>query len=708
MPQPTPPAAPLPAPADPALPGVSRRVLVADKTFPRYSEGDVLELSDGRLLLAVTRKGGAGDFAAGTVIGLFSRDGGLSWDDAPHVIRAPWGDVVDVMSVSLCRTPRGLHLFFLGRGKNAQSDTRVYQLLSVDDGKTWGEPILVSTRGGYHVVNNARVLRTAAGRLIVPSAWVAGPIGKQFNAQRVFCYLSDDDGRSWRTSNDLVLDGKPLMEPGVAECADGSIYMTIRTALGHLYEARSRDGGATWADFRATDLPAPAAPSTVVRAPGGDALWMLWCDNARGNWKGRTRIVFADSKDHGRTWSAPRFVESDPRGSFGYTSVTPVGGDHVLLTYYDWRDRGQPPFDGTSLRSRLIPRAWFDGQPTPPVFRTAPDPVLRQDNADGGKIVSTNAGLLTDGDRWRLWYTHGALGPKGEHLRVEYAGSRDAGRTWTKTADADNGVLPLKGDTASVYHPCVHREGDRLVLFAWRNAGGGDSALYRYVSADDGKTFVRSPERPLIAAWSAKPAVKAAAGEGRACNDAYHVLRNDDDGTYELFAACIEPAAEERQVFKHDNAAGKVRVIGHATSKNGIDWSPLKVVLEPDLAHGDPPDTQFYGLHVFRHRGFYLGLLHTFHADAQVIQPEWAWSHNGVNWTRTKIPCIPLGDEGRFDSRMICFGQPVLTADELIWLYAGSDWRHNAFKAGEVATSIGRATLPRPELESWLDALPKP
>jgi hypothetical protein len=563
------------------------------------------------------------------------------------------------------------------------------------------------------VVNNARVLRTSKGRLIVPAAWVPGDIGKMFNAQRVFCYYSDDDGFSWRESNDVVLDGKALMEPGAAECADGSLYMTIRTALGHLYEARSGDGGATWADLRATSLPAPAAPSTVVRAPGGDALWMFWCDNARGNWKGRNRIVFAASRDNGRTWGESRPVESDPRGSFGYTSVTPVRG-HILLTYYDWRDHGQRDFDQTHLRERLIPRAWFEGGPTPPIFRAAPEPVLRKDQSWEGTLISANSGLLVEADRWRLWYTSGDLNPTGEHLRVCHAESKDAGKTWEKPRRADapeggtNVVLPPNAKTGKFYHPSVHRDGDRIAMFVWRNAGGGDSALYRYVSTDDGNTFARSPDRPLIASWSAAAAVKAAAGDGRESNDAFGVVRNAD-GTWEYFAASIEKAADPRQVFKQDNAPGHVRVIGHATSANGVDWSPVKIVLEPDPAHaGDAWDTQFYGLQVFRRRGFYLGLLHTFHADSQVIQPEWAWSHNGVNWTRTKTPCIPLGDEGRFDSRMIVFGSLVVTDAEVVWLYSGYDRRHNAFREGEVASAIGRATLPLAELDAWLESLPRP
>src|SRR6266545_4788856 len=125
-------------------PGMSRLVCVASKKYPRYSEADMIGVWEDRLLMAVTRKEGAGDFARGTIIGVFSDDGGLSWDDEPRVIVEPWDDVVDVMSVSFCASTRGTHLFFLGRGKNAKEDTRIYYVLSEDEGKTWGKPVRVS------------------------------------------------------------------------------------------------------------------------------------------------------------------------------------------------------------------------------------------------------------------------------------------------------------------------------------------------------------------------------------------------------------------------------------------------------------------------------------------------------------------------------------------------------------------------------------
>lgn len=689
-------------PSSDSLPGVSRLICRPTKQFPRYSEADVAVLADGRLLLAVARKNGNDDFARGEIVGMFSEDDGRTWDDRPHLILAPWADTTDLMSVSLFRTPRGLHLLFLARGADAQRDTRAYQILSADEGRTWADPVLVSVRPGYHIVNNARVIRSANGRILVPAAYVSGSISKEFNLQRVFCLYSDDDGRTWHESNELSLEGKALMEPDVAACADGSIYMTIRTALGHLYEARSRDNGATWADLRATALPAPAAPSTVFRDPNSADLWLFWCNRAGGGWKMRNPQVVAVSGDHGRTWGAPRPIETDPRQSYGYISCTVVKR-HLLLTYYDWADAGQAPFQDTALRQRTIPLAWFGGHGVPPVFRTSAQPVLKNDPPDRGGIVSINGGLLAGADRWRLWYTRSVPDPTGrERLGVFYAESRDLGRTWTKDATP---VLPRAGDGGSVYHPVVNREGERIVLHAWRHAPGGDHCLYRYVSNDDGRTFHVDPTHPLMAHPSASADRRAAAGEGRVSNDAFDVLRNAD-GSYEYFAATLVNATDSRTVIKHDNAPGRLRYIGRATSPDGVRWTPPQIVIHPDHEAGDPYDEQFYGLQVCRYRGFYLGLLQVYRVQSQTIEPEWAWSHNGVNWARTHTPCIPLGDEGNFDSRMIVFGRMVIDADEVVWLYAGYNVRHNA--TGNVSSAIGRATLPRRELDAWLDTLPQP
>ena len=460
-----------------------------------------------------------------------------------------------------------------------------------------------------------------------------------------------------------------------------------------LYESRSRDGGQTWDPSAPTKLASPAAPSTVVRDQNTSDLWIFWLNRAKGNWKQRTPLTVARSSDHGATWSAPREIESAPDHSYGYVSVT-VHNREAILTYYDWADRGQGNFDRTSLRQRSIPLAWLRGEPTPPVFRKAAEPVL----AERGKITSTNSGLLAEKERWRLWYTEGTLDPKGEHLELRYAESRDRGATW----ENKEWRLDLPGNT---YHASAHREGEAIALYAWRREGE-INGLYRLISRDDGKRFVLDPDGPLFASQFAAEAFRAQAGDGRISNDAFDVVASP--GGYEYFAAVLEKASDERAVVRHDNAPGQVRMIGRATSGDGVNFSSVEVVLRPDYTFGDPFDTQFYGMQVLHHRGFFLGLLYVFRADSQIIQPEWAWSHDGQSWARTYVPCISLGDEGAFDSRMIVFGDVTMSEGELVWLYAGSDWRHNAFRRAKVTTAIGRATLPLKELDAWLDSLPQP
>ena len=685
-------------------PGTSRLICVASAKYSRYSEADIIELADGRLLLAVSRKAGGSDFARGEIIGMFSLDAGLTWSDESHVICAPFGDVIDVMSASFCRSPRGLHLFFLGRGPKAQQDTRIYQMISKDDGQTWSDPVRISQRDAYHVVNNARVIRTRGGRMIIPAAFVRGDISKRFNEQQILCLYSDDDGWTWRESQVISLPNEPLMEPGVTECADGSIFMNIRTTLGQVYASRSIDGGQTWSAPVPTGLPAPAAPSTVLRNPASAELWILWCDRPKAGWRGRSRIVSARSNDHGKTWGSSRVIEDDSRHSYGYISAEVVR-QQVLLTYYDWTDNGQPPFEQTNLRQRTIPVAWFHGGITPPVFRKSAGAVLRANPTEKSQMVSLNSGLLTEPARWRMWYSKGQLGPKGEQSAVGYAESADQGMTWQKSETGNRTVFPIVGDSANCYHTSIHRDHERIIAFVWRRGEKGESGLWRYTSDGDGRSFARDPEQPLFAFHRASDAIKAAVGEGRISNDAFDVLQNPD-GTWEYFAASVEKADDPRAIVPYDNAAGLVRFIVRATSPDGIHWSSTEAILRRD--ERDTPDTQFYGMQVIHYRGFYLGLLHTFFVKGQTIQPQLAWSHNGVNWARTHVGAISLGDEGSFDSRMILFGSLTISKEELVWLYSGYNWRHNGFRKGEVASAIGRATLPLSELDAWLATLPQP
>jgi hypothetical protein len=106
---------------------------------PRNTEGDIVELKDGRLLLIYTRfRGGTGDAAKADLYGMHLTDGGKSWGK-PFLVNANDAEQ-NVMSVSLLRLKSGeLMLGYLR--KNSDRDCRFVVRRSSDEGATWGPVI---------------------------------------------------------------------------------------------------------------------------------------------------------------------------------------------------------------------------------------------------------------------------------------------------------------------------------------------------------------------------------------------------------------------------------------------------------------------------------------------------------------------------------------------------------------------------------------
>ncbi len=332
-------------------------VCPASEDNPRNSEGDIVPLKDGKLLLAWSRFSGRADHAAAVIAAKISEDSGKSWG-AEYVLQECIGKQ-NVMSVSFLRTQSGKILFFF-LTKNASDDLQVYVRASTDEAKTWSPPQKISSTGGYHVMNNARVIQLSTGRILAPIAWCKD-IRKDYNSQICFCYYSDDDGKTWSKAEGSVnLKDTAAMEPGLVELKNGDVMMIIRTKLDCIYHATSSDGGITWSKAKPMELTAPAAPSTITRIPQTQDLLMIWNNNPLGNkagWQGRTPLTAAVSRDEGKTWEHVRNIEDDPNSGYGYTSVTWLN-DRALLTYYHWK-QGSENFQNTNLVIRAIPVDWF-------------------------------------------------------------------------------------------------------------------------------------------------------------------------------------------------------------------------------------------------------------------------------------------------------------------------------------------------------------
>ncbi len=323
----------------------------------RNSEGDIVELKDGRLLLAWSKFSGRADHASAVIAAKISNDNGRTWED-DYVLQENVGDR-NVMSVSFLRLDSGEILFFYAI-KNSLSDLHFYVRTSTDEAKSWSEPVQVTTMDGYNVMNNDRAIQLSNGRLIAPVAYCKA-IDKNYDDQKSICYLSDDKGQTWhRSKGEVRFENAAAMEPGVVELKDGRVFMIIRTELDRIYKSFSSDRGETWTNPEPTDLVAPAAPASIARIPKTQDLLIIWNNNPKGSeagWKGRNPLTSAVSKDEGKTWTHVRNIENKPECGFGYTSITFVD-ERTYLTYYKWQ-RGEPNFHGTDLMLRIIPVEWF-------------------------------------------------------------------------------------------------------------------------------------------------------------------------------------------------------------------------------------------------------------------------------------------------------------------------------------------------------------
>lgn len=323
--------------------------------YARHSEGDFIRLADGRVLFAYTRYlGQFEDDAASSIVAMESGDEGEHWTRARELIDAAMFGVKNVMSVSLLRLADGdIGMFYIVKHL---AYTRIMLSRSHDEGRSFTvqTECTLPDRRGWYVLNNSRVIRLRSGRLMIPLAYHRA--GADASSGRRFidpcacaCMLySDDDGANWAEAPDVLHPPfagtrSGLQEPGIVELEDGALWAYFRTDQCCQYEAFSRDGGLHWTQPQPSRFTSPLSPMKIVRRPDDGALYAIW--NPVPNWTGRaqfcdgawlggrTPLVYALSRDDGRSWSEPVEIAADPRRGYCYPAAHFTRDGAMLLAY---------------------------------------------------------------------------------------------------------------------------------------------------------------------------------------------------------------------------------------------------------------------------------------------------------------------------------------------------------------------------------------
>jgi len=314
------------------------------------------DMPDGRLMLMYSHFYGeynaANDHSPAYVAARISRDDGQTWTEDDHILLANEGGRNTVSTSMLDMRDNTTALFYAR--KESLADCRPVVRRAADPLSSWGKPVeIITDKVAYYVVNNDRVVRLDSGRILVPVAQHGEPGTEFVQRGRAVCYLSDDDGQTWRrgatTLEQHLLPSDPsgLQEPGVIELHDGRVMMFCRGGGGRHYLSWSQDGGDTWCPVEASSFDSPCSPASIKRMPTTGDLLMVWNNNGADNT--RTPLTIATSPDDGKTWRGVQNVEDSRNSHYCYVAIHFRDG-HVLLGY----SAGQR--DGTRLNETRIVR----------------------------------------------------------------------------------------------------------------------------------------------------------------------------------------------------------------------------------------------------------------------------------------------------------------------------------------------------------------
>lgn len=356
-------------PAKASAAGKSSIVTVSKSTpeLPRKSEGDVIELVDGRLLLVSMEFGGDGsDFATTRFVSHESSDGGRTWGWHRVITETLKGDL-NVYSPNLIRAQDGgILLLFMRQHRPGSLTNHVWK--STDEGQTFS-PLVEFVSKRDFALCNATVKRLASGRLLLPASPPAPGKPAETGPYAATMLYSDDDGLTWQVSDSRVeLPMRGAMEPHVEQTADGRVLMVMRNQLGKLYFSESKDDGATWGPAFASSLTAPESCPELTRIPGTSDLLMIWNNSYdpkfRSHFGKRSPLTAAVSKDQGKTWQHVRDIETAPTRAFSNPGCRFTRDGRAIINY--WTCEYLPNWamqDIIDLRVAVIDKSWFYGEP---------------------------------------------------------------------------------------------------------------------------------------------------------------------------------------------------------------------------------------------------------------------------------------------------------------------------------------------------------
>jgi alpha-L-rhamnosidase len=225
--------------------------------------------------------------------------------------------------------PNGELLLFYKIGPNV-AGWKGYIIRSKDNGKTWSKRESLPDGFLGPIKNKPELIN---GVLLCPSS-------TEKNGWKAHIEFTTDFGKTW-SKTAPINDGTIMqaIQPSILKHKDGSLQILCRSRNTTLNESFSKDGGKTWSEMKASNLPNNNSGTDAVTLADGRHMLVYNHAMPSKTWvkgKGpRTPLNVAISND-GKKWYAVAVLEDSPVSQYSYPSIIQTK-DGLVHIVYTWR-----------------------------------------------------------------------------------------------------------------------------------------------------------------------------------------------------------------------------------------------------------------------------------------------------------------------------------------------------------------------------------